>query len=213
MTTTYFTSDNHMFHPKVAKERAERFADMHDWRFPDDASHTQAAIDWQAERMAREWDSVIKPDDVVYVVGDTCMGGTATIRATIDWFADRPGRKRMVSGNHDPFHGSSRDAHKWFGEFAKVFEFIGQYARVKVGGADAIVSHYPYTGDHTAADRDVQYRMRDYGVPIIHGHTHSETAVSRSASGTVQIHVGVDARNMAPVPVHVIAAEIAEETR
>ena len=45
-----------------------------------------------------------------------------------------------------------------------------------------------------------QWRLEDLGVPIIHGHTHRRETVTYSQRNTLQIHVGVDAWNLMPVP-------------
>ena len=55
-----------------------------------------------------------------------------------------------------------------------------------------LLSHFPYDGDHTTTDREQQYRLRDLGLPIVHGHTHAAKIVTRSQEGTLQVHVGWD---------------------
>jgi uncharacterized protein len=55
-----------------------------------------------ASRLAANWDTTVKPDDTVLVVGDTSWAlrfGDA--RLDIDYVAQRPGRKILVRGNHD----------------------------------------------------------------------------------------------------------------
>lgn len=45
----------------------------------------------------------------------------------------------------------------------------------------------------------MQYRLRDMGIPIVHGHVHAPYIVSYTQPGTLQVHVGLDAWNLAPV--------------
>ncbi len=61
------------------------------------------------------------------------------------------------------------------------------------------MSHFPYTGDSHDKPRYDKIRPKDDGKVLLHGHTHAHETVSRSAKGTLQIHVGVDSWFGAPV--------------
>ena len=56
-----------------------------------------------------------------------------------------------------------------------------------------MVSHFPYSGDHSEESRYDQWRLPDFGVPIIHGHTHSSEILSHSPNGTPQINIAWEA--------------------
>ncbi len=211
MSRIFFTSDPHYRHRKVAMDRVRNRPDVFGDHAADfavyDADSTSDEGVAAASRIitvhdaeiARRWDSVIIPDDIVYIVGDICVGDGRGCDEAIDIIAERPGRKRFVAGNHDPVHSSHRKRATWTQRFRAVFETIDSWTRIKIGTKDVMVCHYPYNGDHTPEDRDVQYRMRDCGAPIIHGHTHSPEQVSFSNEGTIQVHVGVDAWDFTPV--------------
>lgn len=202
MSTVWFTSDMHIGHKLVARERFDRahrdfvFTAVH--RSPEEWD--RMAVEWHDATLAKNWDAAVSKDDTVIVVGDITSGASTAQRFALDeWFPARPGRKILVPGNHDGIHPSNRDADKWFARYAKQFAFVAPFSRRKVAGRNVMLSHFPYNGDHTPEDRFTQYRLVDEGLPVIHGHTHSENRVSRSNRGTLQIHVGVDAWNMAPV--------------
>jgi len=75
------------------------------------------------------------------------------------------------------------------------------------------LSHFPYIGDsHDSNDRWGEYRLKDYGTTILHGHTHSKKKISRSSRGTLQINVGVDAWYFFPVSEVAILALIEAES-
>lgn len=224
MSRIFFTSDPHYGHRKVAMERVQNRPDIFGDHGADFIAHDDyiAADDVEAagrvaERIiaihdaeiARRWDSVVAPEDIVYVVGDICVGEGKGCDAAIGIIESRPGRKRLVAGNHDPVHSAHRKRNTWKPRFDEVFETVDPWTRIKVGKRDIMVCHYPYNGDHTPEDRDEQYRMRDCGAPIIHGHTHSPEKVSFSATGTVQAHVGVDAWDFTPVEQPVVMGIIA----
>lgn len=44
---------------------------------------------------------------------------------------------------------------------------------IRSGGIEFVVSQFPYEGDHTPVDLDVQWRLRDDGAILVHGHTAS----------------------------------------
>ena len=206
MSTVFYTSDLHIGHRLVAEERAERARVVLPavYRTPEETS--KAVVAWHDAALAKNWDKVVSPDDVVVVVGDISAGSGGACRDALSWLKERPGRKRLITGNHDPVHGMHRDAFKHFAAFAEVFESVEAFARIRVEGNAIMVSHFPYDGDHSVEDRHTQYRLRDEGVPVIHGHTHSTDKVSVSRSGTRQIHVGVDAWNLSPVPLSDVVA-------
>lgn len=231
MSTVYFTSDPHFGHRKVAMDRVRTRPDIfgeygaHFIAY-DDAirdGETDATAYWADQIIAvhdaeivRRWDATIDKDDIVYVVGDICVGEGRGCADAIDIIAARPGRKRFVAGNHDPVHSAHRKRNTWKPRFDAVFETVDSWTQIRVGERRFMCCHYPYDGDHTAEDRDIQFRMRDYGAPIIHGHTHSPEKVSFSAAGTVQVHVGVDAWDFTPVPqsavVDIINAEQGDQS-
>ncbi|OBJ40283.1 hypothetical protein A5630_25365 [Mycolicibacterium mucogenicum] len=191
MSNVWFTSDLHIGHDLVAQERGFSAED-------------------HSEFLAEQWDSRIDEDDVVWVLGDLSCGKKSDQINALHWIGDRPGRKRLILGNHDGPHPMHRDAYKWTNEYWMVFEHISTAARIRIprpdGHLTALLSHFPYTGDHSAGDRHVQWRLRDEGQPIIHGHTHSLEKRTYSDPGlSTQIHVGVDAWSGWPVSLDEVA--------
>jgi predicted phosphohydrolase len=54
------------------------------------------------ERVAANWDEMVKPDDTVLVVGDSSWElRFEDAKADLQYIADRPGHKIMLRGNHD----------------------------------------------------------------------------------------------------------------
>lgn len=217
MSTVWFTSDLHVRHKLVACERFDRA--HRDFIFP--AVHRskeeweRIAVGWHDAELARQWDAAVSEDDTVIVVGDITSGGSAAQRFALDeWLPQRPGTPILVPGNHDGVHGLNRTSEKWFRTYAERFKHISPFLRRRIAGRNVMVSHFPYDGDgtHSSADRYTQYRLPDEGLPLIHGHTHSEARVSRSARGTLQINVGIDAWGMAPVPLSEIEWMIQTDT-
>jgi calcineurin-like phosphoesterase family protein len=190
MSTVWFTSDIHFGHPLVAKLRG----------FEDDLEAHHATL-------ATNWSKAVGEDDVVWVLGDLALSKWSE---ALEWVKSLPGRKRLILGNHDKAHPQHRDAHKYQRAYLEAFEFVQPFARVRInqqlprGGTafrNALLSHYPYTADRGYESRDPQWRLPNLGGWLLHGHTH---AVSRVTSDT-EIHVGLDAWNLTPVNVELIA--------
>lgn len=198
VSEVWFTSDPHIGHRLVAAHRG--FGDGPTQVLPEDADEHDAYL-------AKEWDKRVKPDDHVWVLGDMSAGGTAAQGYALSWLVNRPGTKHLIAGNHDGCHPMHRNAHKWLPVYLTAFETVQVYARRKINGHNVMLSHMPYDGDHYDADRFTQYRLPDEGLPLLHGHTHSTGVVTRSAAGSLQISVGLDAWawNLGPVNLSDIA--------
>jgi len=201
---TYFTSDLHIGHKYVAGLRGfwEGDGEPGPDSVPDLDSHTRAVVD--------AW-SVVRPDDIVWVLGDICISASGWPWA-LEVLKGCPGRKRLISGNHDPVANHHRDSWKYQRAALEVFESVQEYGRLKLAPKDSpyggyvLMSHYPYSGigsDH-GMERYTQYRLRDMGMPLIHGHTHGTEKLHFSQDGTPEIHVGMDAWKMKLVSQHQI---------
>lgn len=200
MTAVWFTSDLHIGHEKVAVDR-----------FLPSLIDGTAAIKWHDAMLAYHWDVNVGRDDHVWLLGDLSAGGSEVTAYALNWVADRPGIKHLIAGNHDHVHPMHRDAHKWQPAYLKVFASVQPFARRRIAGRSVLLSHFPYVGDHTETDRHTQYRLRDEGEWLLHGHTHS-IAKWAGWRHSRQIHVGVDAWGMRPVRIDDVAALLNEDT-
>lgn len=201
----YWTSDPHIGHHAVAtKFRPFKTVEDHD------------------RTLAERWDSVIRPNDIVYVQGDIAISPSRD--HAFEWFAERPGIKHLVTGNHDAIHplfgsraqrerrkamdqlyrntwaeaqGDDHFTPSWF----DVFETIQEFAMTTINGTKVMMSHFPYRGEgnRDLEERYSEFRLRDEGLLLLHGHTHSHRKVSSLTNGGA-IHVGVDAWDWTPVP-------------
>lgn len=168
--STWFTSDIHLQQEKVAQYRGYPSAAYHDLS-------------------VREiWNQLVKSSDVIWILGDFGQGNLKTL---LEFGKTLTGRKRLVLGNHDKAFPGYRDAWKFLPAYMEVFETATPFARIAVPGKTkrrALLSHFPYDGDHTQEERFVEYRLRDCGMWLLHGHTHSPERIHGR-----QIHVGIDA--------------------
>ncbi|MDO4760780.1 MAG: serine/threonine protein phosphatase [Corynebacterium sp.] len=98
-----------------------------------------------------------------------------------------------IVGNHDSIHPMSTKSYKRLPTFLQVYDTIQLAASTKMAGMRVMLSHFPYTGDQFDTDRMEQFRLRDLGQPLVHGHTHNKEIISYSAQGSLQLCVCVDA--------------------
>jgi len=176
MTQRFFSSDFHFRHDKVVALRG--------------FGREDGSVDHDAyeEQLAHNWDSRVKKDDIVCILGDIALNPR---KGAFDWFDARPGRKVLISGNHDNIHPMHSKAMRALPEWMEHFESIWPFLRIKVGGQNLLLSHFPYTGEGSRdiEDRHMEYRLRDEGLPLAHGHTHSSTEIAHGR----MLHVGLDA--------------------
>ncbi len=131
MSLVYFISDLHLGHKNILKFsdglRGGTTVDEHD--------------DW----IVSQWNSVVKPRDTVWVLGDVCME-----MEKMYLFDSMNGKKILIIGNHDDFN---------LGVYQKYFYKIHAMRRYK----GFWVTHCPM--------HPVELR----GKKNIHGHVHSST--------------------------------------
>ncbi|WP_067201056.1 metallophosphoesterase family protein [Microbacterium sp. XT11] len=202
---TFYTSDLHFRHRRVAELRG----------FGEDVERHDRTI-------AEAWNEIVEPEDTVYVLGDVAVSDVSRALAILKAL---PGKKHLVSGNHDPVHPMHRRTFaRWMPRFLEVFDTVSPFLRRRIGGHQVLLSHFPYAeygeGPHRGgaeASRHDQYRLPDMGLPILHGHTHQperyHVDVGQLGSPrppSIGIHVGVDAWGLAPVPQEDIVAKLDE---
>jgi len=179
----WFTSDLHLGHAKVASIRG----------FDSPAEHDEALADM--------WRSTVRKEDSVWVLGDV-TGSTAkgVVMRAVNFMAWLPGLKHLVLGNHDAAHPMYRDAHKR-NEYHYGFHSVAMAARRRIAGRNVLLSHFPYERDREET-RHAQWRLRDEGLWLIHGHTHGteRVTITPPIPGTEfifaparEVHVGLDA--------------------
>lgn len=184
MSNRFFISDTHFGHKNIINYSDRPFDNFED-------------MDWQ---IVNNWNHVVGDTDVVYHLGDVAMGDSTrwdNILKSLN------GYKVLVTGNHDRiFAGEKpRQRERWDEKYHEWFDEVydNLTGLVLSNGTVVNLSHFPYDGDSHAEERYREYRLRDDGTILVHGHTHSHDVISRSKKDTIQIHVGVDAWSYCPV--------------
>lgn len=184
----YFTADLHLAHPLLAGLRGFDSVGAHD-------AAVMAAL-YELDPAA----------DVLWVLGDICSGGVASMESALEQLATLSVPLHLVTGNHDPAHPMHRNAQKHFGAYTAVFASVQQHARVKVGDTGVLLSHFPYAGTPDRFSRRTfdQHQLPDLGMWLLHGHTHE----TQRRSGERSICVSLEAWDLRPASAEQIAAEM-----
>lgn len=145
------------------------------------------------EAIVERWNSVVKPDDEVYHLGDFALND---IDAAIPYINRLNGTIRWIIGNHD----TEKKIGKIIEECPAVWE-VGWAYQVKFGKHSIYMSHYPTL---TANYDDKKFSQH---VIALHGHTHQRTNWLH-ADNPFMYHVGVDSHDCTPVHLDEIITDI-----
>lgn len=152
-----------------------------------------------SEAIVDNFNSHISAGDTLFHLGDVALGPWPL---GLEYVKQISGHKILIPGNHDRVSSIESESRRerFRGDYEDAgFEILDEIEFVPIYDQIFKASHYPYSGDSHDGDRFEKIRATDDGTPIIHGHTHAEGKVTRSAKGTLQISVGVDAWGFRPV--------------
>ena len=118
---TWITSDLHFGHTNIMK-----FCPQARARFRND-------VNYMNEAMVAEWNSIVEPEDMVYILGDVAF---LPAQKASEYMERCNGRKILIQGNHD---------RKLLNDpsFRREFKEVHQYLRYNHDGQLVIMMHYP----------------------------------------------------------------------
>ncbi len=123
----FFTSDTHFGHAHIIKFCDRPFKD----------------VQQMDEVLINNWNSVVGEDDIVFHLGDFCLGGAMEWNRILDRLN---GRIYLVLGNHD--HRNLRQS------LVQRFEEVHQQMLITVGKQKIYLNHFPflcYDGSYNGA--------------------------------------------------------------
>lgn len=161
----FFTSDTHFGHKKVIEFCKRPFRDTQEME----------------ETIIKNWNSIVKPNDLVFHLGDVFFCGKTKAKEIMDQLN---GRKILIRGNHD-----------WWKDEKYIqlgFERVSD-AGYSISEWDAQMSHFPYKGEEID-ERIFDHQLFDDGRWLLHGHVHCAWKTKKK-----MINVGVDVWDFKPV--------------
>lgn len=137
---TYVTSDLHFGHKNIMS-----FCPVTRARFNND-------VEYMNEEMVKEWNEIVTPYDLVYILGDVAFLPAAKASSYVKRLN---GTKILIEGNHDKKLLKDQN-------FEKCFHSIHKYLDVNYDGTKVVMFHYPI------CEWDQMHR----GSVHFHGHLH-----------------------------------------
>ena len=178
MRDIFFTSDTHFCHQPEFLWGPRGFSNVEEMN----------------EAIVERWNEVVKPDDIVYHLGDTMLNDN---EKGIEYFKRLNGQIFIIYGNHDTQNRINllfeECRHKLLG---------GWYAFViKHGKLSFYLSHYPTL---TANFDDKHFSQH---VINLHGHTHQQKNWL-DPRNPFMYHVGMDSHDCTPIPIEEVISDI-----
>ena len=187
----YFTSDLHFQHENVIKYCNRPFANA----------------DEMGKALIANWNSVVKPEDTVYVLGDFSLAQSAVPTFT----PILNGTKYLVPGNHDfchSYHKKSRNPEARANWVKKYTDWgwivLPEQTTLEIEGVTTVnMCHHPYELKEPGDDKYLNWRPKDDGRWLLCGHVHHNWKF-----GERVINVGTDVWDFKPVSIEVIKEHI-----
>jgi calcineurin-like phosphoesterase family protein len=192
----WFTSDPHFFHANVIKY----------------CDRPYASVEEMNEALIANWNSVVKPEDTIY-----CLGDFSLAYRPVELFTRRlNGIKVLIPGNHDFCHSYNKKSRnpenrsKWISKYEdEGWAVLPEHVSMEIAGTIVNLAHMPYSSvddvrenelTETRTDKYEKYRPKDDGHWLLCGHVHEKWRFRKK-----MINVGVDVWNYTPVNMDVIA--------
>ncbi len=106
-----------------------------------------SSVEEMNEELIKRWNSRVKADDTVYILGDLVFENNGN---PTQFISRLNGHKRLVVGNHDVkwlkklgMANAFDDGTVTFGNYTEYFDEIAQYIERKIDGVFVTLCHYP----------------------------------------------------------------------
>ena len=166
----WFTSDTHWHHSRIIEFCNRPFT----------------SIEEMNEKLIENWNSVVKPGDTVFHLGDFCFGGSQAWNSILDQLN---GNILLIKGNHD--EKSLRQG------YMLRFKWVGYQLHLLIEDHSIYLNHFPF----------LCYGGTYHDIPTwqLFGHVHSGPGANGKDIDRLQYlfptqyDVGVDNNNFTPV--------------
>ena len=181
MHKIFLTSDQHFGHRNIIAYSNRPFKDT----------------DHMREELVSRFNAKVGPNDLTWHLGDFSMHPRE-----LDVLKRLNGQHHLICGNHDHCHPVQCKSEDKLRRLTQVYldaGFTSVLTEDNLVMADhpfetLKLHHMPYSGDHGEKERFTQYRPKDEGLWLLHGHVHTEWKIRGK-----QVNVGVDQWDYAPV--------------
>lgn len=174
VSSTFFVSDTHFGHVNILKYEPEK--------------RPFSSIEEHDEELIKRWNSVVKPADRVYHLGDVAIN-----RRCLSTVARCNGRKKLIRGNHDLW--SLKDYLPYFDDILSMRFFANLF----------IASHFPIHPSHMRVKFNIHGHLHSNKVQMVHPYKKHETI-----DDPRYMNVSVEHTNLTPVSIDDVLKELKE---
>ena len=185
MSNIYFTSDTHFSHNRGFLYEPRGFS----------------SIEEHDETIVENWNKVVKPEDIVFLLGDTMLNNNDK---GIEYLNRLNGSIWFIRGNHD----SGERIYRIYHECPRIHFLEGgsdNFATIatikKFNGYNVYLSHYPTYTSYIENMAPLKQHMLNF-----HGHTHSKNKFYQDIP--FMYNIALDAHNNMPVSFDEIISDI-----
>lgn len=164
----YFSADYHLSHKNICKYCNRPFN----------------SVEEMNETIISNHNSLVKPNDVFYFLGDLCFGNEKVIA---QFLRRLNGNIKVIFGNHDKTlrKFAKKDLNS-YSELRNRVEFLGDYKEIEINKQHIVLSHYAFR----------VFNRSHRGAWNLYGHSHSNLPDDPHILG---IDVGIDGHNYLPI--------------
>ena len=176
----FFISDLHFSHANLLyfKPKRRTLADIS----LEELQHgdKEACVEKHDKWLIDVWNSQVQKHDVVYILGDFCLGNRERTQKIL---SQLHGRKYLIIGNHDKSCKGLENYFEWVGSIKEakftheMFPFIDEKEPFCVE-----MCHFPM----------IAWNRRPHGTIHAHGHVHSALDFYNEQSEELRVDVGLD---------------------
>lgn len=174
----FFSSDLHIGHENIIKYCNRPYKNVAEMN----------------EAIVSNWNKKVSNSDLVYMLGDICMGN---LNDSIYQLSRMNGKMILIRGNHDKQACKRAD-------FMKQFHSTHDYLELKDGGDTFIMSHFPFA----------IWNKSHRGSMALCGHSHGSYLPShpKTKDAGKILDVGMDCHNCQPISIDEVRAIMATKT-
>ncbi len=140
------------------------------------------------ESLINNWNSVVKQNDIVYHLGDFCLGRLENFDS---YFSRLNGKIILIEGNHDRNASKNKE---------KFFEYHKGFIEINVGGWPLTLCHYAMKS----------WNNSYWGSFHLYGHSHGKLP---DDIAILSFDVGVDCHNYTPISIEQVKEIMKKKNR
>ena len=178
MSEVWLTSDTHFCHNQEFIYKSRGFN----------------SVDEMNEAIVERWNSIVKSNDMVFVLGDLMLNDN---EKALEYIKRLNGWLLVVWGNHD-----SETRQKFIREKYPIIMEMGYAHQFKHNKLTCYLSHYPTLTANYSNEKHFSQNVIN-----LHGHTHQKTNFLNPIN-PFMYHVGVDSHNCTPVHIEEAISDI-----